>query len=100
MSTNERTYIRTIVKWSKSAALLAVAAVLLVAYVFVSTAHAESVKKQETYQAQLARTQQETSKMKNQLHESETKAETLSKEIQVRDDKIKQLEQENTELKE
>ncbi len=79
--------------------LVAVATVLLVAYVFVSTAHAESIRKQESYQIQLTKSQQETSKTKAQLKESETEAESLKKEVQVRDEKLQQLEQENAELK-
>ena len=82
---NERTSIRTIVKWSKSAVICAVVIVLLVAYVFTSKAYAESTNN-------LVRSQQETSKIKSQK-------EKLLKESQQKDARIQQLEQENAELK-
>lgn len=99
MSTNERTIIRTIVKWSKSAVILAVATVLLVAFVFVKTVHADSIKKEESYQIQLSKSQQETSKTKAQLEITETEKAKLAKEVQLREEKITQLEQENASLK-
>lgn len=100
MSTNERTFIRTIVKWSKSSVILAVATVLLVAFVFVKTVHADSIKKEESYQIQLSKSQQETSKIQSNLEEVKTLKEQLKEEVQLKDEKIQQLEQENSELKE
>ena len=99
MSNNERTYIRTIVKWSKSAAILATAIVLLVTDVFVSTAHAESIRKQESYQVQLAKSHQETSKIKSQLEEVNSEKQKVIDESAQKDARIQQLEQENSELK-
>lgn len=99
MSINERTFIRTIVKWSKPAALFAVSIVLLVAYVFVSTAHAESIKKQESYQAQLVESQKEAREIKSNLQEVKSKKAKLESAVQQKDARIQQLEQENSELK-
>lgn len=86
ISTNERTIIRTIVKWSRSAVILAVVSVLLVAYVFVNRVYAQSM-------AQVSQSQQETSKIKAQL-------ETTQVTVKSQTDKIQQLEKENSELKE
>lgn len=83
-------------KWSKSAAVLAVAAVLLVAFVFVKTAHANSIN--EAQQA-VVKSQQETSKTKAQLETITEEKTKLNTEVQVRDEKINQLEKENAELK-
>ncbi len=96
MSTNERTNIRTIVKWSKSAVICTVAIVLLVAYVFVQRVHAQSLDQAQT----LSQSQQETSKTKAQLEDVKSEKAKLQSEVQVRDSKITQLEQENAELKE
>ena len=87
---------RTIVKWSKSAVILAVAAVLLAAFVFVKTAHADSIN--EAQQA-VVKSQQEASKTKAQLEASTEEKTKLNTEVQVRDEKIQQLEKENAELK-
>lgn len=87
---------RTIVKWSKSAVILAVVAVLLVAFVFVKTAHANSIN--EAQQA-VVKSQQEASKTKAQLETITEEKTKLNTEVQVRDEKIQQLEKENAELK-
>jgi len=86
ISTNERTIIHTIVKWSRSAVILAVVSVLLVAYVFVNRVQAQSM-------AIISQSQQETSKIKAQLTETESQ-------IKVREETIQQLQKENSELKE
>ena len=96
MSTNERTNIRTIVKWSKTAASLAVVTVLLVAYVFVQKVHANEITQ---VNHSLVKSQQETSKTKTQLEEVKSEQTKLNSEVQVRDEKIIQLEKENAELK-
>lgn len=83
-------------KWSKSAVVLAVVAVLLVAFVFVKTAHANSIN--EAQQA-IVKSQQETSKTKAQLETITEEKTKLNTEVQVRDEKIQQLEKENAELK-
>ena len=87
---------RTIVKWSKSAVILAVAAVLLAAFVFVKVAHADSIN--EAQQA-VVKSQQEASKTKAQLEAITEEKTKLNTEVQVRDEKIQQLEKENAELK-
>lgn len=71
--------------------------VLLVAYVFVSTAHAESMR---DAQQSLAQSQEETSKIKSQLEEVQTDKVELSKQVTDKDARIQQLEEENSELKE
>lgn len=86
-------------KWSKSAVILAVVAVLLAAFVFVKTAHADSIKKEESYQIRLSKSQQEASKTKAQLEAITQEKTKLNTEVQVRDEKIQQLEKENAELK-
>ena len=96
MSTNERTFIRAIVKWSKTAAILAVVTVLLVAYVFVQKVHANSL---DQVNHSLSQSQQEASKNKAQLETITEEKTKLNTEVQVRDEKIQQLEQENAELK-
>ena len=96
MSINERTFIRTIVKWSKSAAILAVVTVLLVVGVFVKTAHANSMAQAQQSIIQL---QSKASKIETHLEESVKEAEALKQEVQVRDEKLQKLEQENAELK-
>ncbi len=83
-------------KWSKSAVVLAVVAVLLVAFVFVKTAHANSIN--EAQQA-VVKSQQEASKTKAQLETITEEKTKLNTEVQVRDEKIQQLEKENAELK-
>ncbi len=75
---------------------MAVAAVLLVAYVFVQRVHAQSLDQAQT----LSQSQQETSKIKTQLEDVKSEKTKLTSEVQVRDEKIKQLETENSELKE
>ena len=96
---NERTCIRTIVKWSKPALILIAVAVLLIAVVFVGKAHAESIEQVESHKIQLTQSQEEISKTKTQLEESQLKAENLQTEVQARDERIQQLESENQELK-
>lgn len=96
MSTNERTSIRTIVKWSKPAVIFTVALVLLVAYVFVQKVHANSLD--QVHQS-LSQSQQEASKTKSQLETITEEKTKLNTEVQVRDEKIQQLEKENAELK-
>lgn len=83
-------------KWSKSAVILAVVAVLLAAFVFVKTAHANSIN--EAQQA-VVKSQQEASKTKAQLEAITEEKTKLNTEVQVRDEKIQQLEKENAELK-
>lgn len=88
---------RTIVKWSKSAVILAVVAVLLVAFVFVKTAYANSIN--EAQQA-VVKSQQEASKTKAQLEEASSEKQKLQNEVKLRDERIQQLEKENSDLKE
>ena len=83
-------------KWSKTAAILATVTVLLVAYVFVQTAHANSIQKAEQT---LQESQQETSKIKSNLNEVKTQKEQLATEVSQKDARIQQLEQENADLK-
>ncbi len=97
MSTNERTFIRTIVKWSKPAVIFTVALVLLAAYVFVQKAYAQPL---EQVSHSLAQSQKEASKTYTQLEEEKSEKAKLHGEVQVREQKITQLEQENAELKE
>lgn len=66
----------------------------------MKTAHAESVKKQESYQIQLSKSQQETNEIKTQLEEVNSKKQELAKEVKLRDEKIQKLEEENSHLKE
>ena len=96
MSINERTFIRTIVKWSKSAVILAVVSVLLAAYVLVQKAYAQPL---EQVSHSLVRAQKEASKTKAQLETITEEKTKLNTEVQVRDEKIQQLEKENAELK-
>jgi peptidoglycan hydrolase CwlO-like protein len=96
MQTNERTIIRTIVRWSKSAAILATVAVLLAAFVFVKTAHANSINEA---QRAIVKSQQEASEIKSQLETVSSEKEKLNTEVQVKEEKINQLEKENSELK-
>ena len=97
MSTNERTFIRTIVKWSKPAVIFTVAIVLLAAYVFVQKAYAQPLAQ---VNHSLSQTQQEASKTLTQLEDTKSEKAKLESEVQVREEKITQLEQENAELKE
>lgn len=87
---------RTIVKWSKSAVILSVVTVLLVAYVFVQKVHADEIAQ---VNHSLAKSQQEASKTKAQLEDAKSAKSKLNSEVQVRDEKIIQLEKENAELK-
>ena len=97
MSTNERTFIRTIVKWSKPAVIFTVALVLLAAYVFVQKAYAQPL---EQVSHSLVKTQEQASKTLTQLEKEQSEKTKLHSEVQVREQKITQLEQENSELKE
>ena len=97
MSTNERTFIRTIVKWSKPAVIFTVALVLLAAYVFVERVYAQPLKQTSH---SLVKTRQEVSKTLTQLEKEQLEKTKLHNEVQVREQKITQLEQENAELKE
>lgn len=97
MSTNERTNIRTIVKWSKPAVIFTVATVLLAAYVFVQKAYAQPL---EQVSHSLVQSQKEASKTLTQLEDTKSEKAKLHGEVQVREQKITQLEQENAELKE
>ncbi len=99
MLNNERTNIRTIVKWSKQAVILAALIVLLVVGVFVQKAHAEAIHKQESYQVQLQESQAKASKIESNLHTVETQKAAIEKQSADKDAKIQQLEQENSELK-
>lgn len=67
---------------------------------FVKTVHADSIKKEESYQIQLSKSQQETSKHKAQLEEVSSEKQKLQNEVKLRDEKIQQLEKENSDLKE
>lgn len=71
--------------------------VLLAAYVFVSKAHAESIN--EAVSAKV-KSQQEASKIKSQLEEVSSEKQKLQNEVKLRDEKIQQLEKENSDLKE
>jgi uncharacterized protein YoxC len=97
MSTNERTNIRTIVKWSKPAVIFTVALVLLAAYVFVQKAYAQPL---DQVSHSLNQSQQEAIKIKSNLQEVKSQKEQLATEVQTKEQKISQLEQENSELKE
>ena len=97
MSINERTFIRTIVKWSKPAVIFTVVAVLLTAYVFVERVYAQPL---EQTSHSLVQTRQEVSKTLTQLEKEKSEKAKLHGEVQVREQKITQLEQENAELKE
>lgn len=66
---------------------------------FVSTAHAESIRKEESYQVQLTKSQQEASKIKSQLKDIESQKQAVQNESAQKDARIQQLEQENSELK-
>lgn len=96
MSTNEGTFIRTIVKWSKPAAVLATVAVLLVAYVFIQKAHAQEITH---VNSMVVKSQQETSKIESNLQEVKSQKNTLEKAVEKKDNKIQQLKEENSELK-
>lgn len=99
MSTNERTNIRTIVKWSRSAAILATIIVLLVVGVFVQKVNADAIKKQESYQVQLQESQTKTSKIESNLKTVQTEKQQLATTVSEKDARIQQLEQENAQLK-
>lgn len=99
MSTNERTNIRTIVKWSRSAAVLATIIVLLVVGVFVQKVNADAIKKQESYQVQLQESQTKTSKIESNLKTVQTEKQQLATTVSEKDARIQQLEQENADLK-
>lgn len=97
MSINERTYIRTIVKWSKPAVIFTVATVLLAAYVFVQRAYAQPLA-EVSYS--LNQTQKEASEIKSNLQTVKSQKSAIEKEAEAKQQKITQLEQENAELKE
>lgn len=71
--------------------------VLLVAFVFVKTVHANSLDK--AHQAIVA-SQQEASEIKTQLEDELSEKQKLAKEVKLKDEKIQQLKKENTQLKE
>ena len=73
------------------------ALVLLAAYVFVERVYAQPLEQTSN---SLARTRQEVSKTLTQLEEEKSEKAKLHSEVQVREQKITQLEQENAELKE
>lgn len=83
-------------KWSKAAALLAATAVLIVAFVLVKNAHADSMN--EVHQS-LTQSRQETTEIKTQLEDVKSEKLKLSDEVKLKDEKIQQLEKENAELK-
>ena len=85
MSTNERTNIRTIVKWSKPAVLFTVALVLLAAYVFVQKAYAQPL---DQVSHSLHQSQQEAIKIKTNLQQAESQKEQLETEVQNKEHKI------------
>ena len=95
-TTNERTNIRTIVKWSKPAVFLTAVIVLLVVGVFVKTAYAETVTEKQNA---ISESHAKISEIKTHLEGVESKKYELQKEVQLRDEKIQQLEKENAELK-
>ena len=74
--------------------------VLLVVGVFVETAHAESIRKQESYQQQLVESRTKTSKIESQLKEVTSEKTQLATTVSEKDARIQQLEQENAQLKE
>lgn len=84
-------------KWSKPAVIFTVALVLLAAYVFVQKAYAQPL---EQVSHSLVQTQKEASKTLTQLEKEQSEKTKLHNEVQVREQKITQLEQENAELKE
>ena len=96
ISLNERTIIRTIVKWSKPAVILAVVSVLLAAFVFVKIAHAKSM---DEVKSSLSQSQQEVSKTKSHLEDIKSENQELEKSVEVKDEKIDQLKKENARLK-
>ena len=71
--------------------------VLLAAYVFVQKAYAQPL---EQVNHSLVQTQKEASKTLTQLEKEQSEKTKLHSEVQVREQKITQLEQENSELKE
>lgn len=71
--------------------------VLLVAFVFVKVAHANSIN--EVHQS-LAKSQQEASEKNTQLEEVSSEKQKLQNEVKLRDERIQQLEKENSDLKE
>lgn len=71
--------------------------VLLAAYVFVQKAYAQPL---EQVNHSLVQSQKEVSKTLTQLEEEKSEKAKLHSEVQVREQKITQLEQENAELKE
>src|SRR5690606_28291168 len=97
ISINERTSIRTIVKWSRTAVILAVVIVLLVVGVFVKTAHANSIAQVEQ---SLSESQSKISEINTQLEDVKSEKLKLSDEVKLKDEKIQQLEKENSDLKE
>lgn len=94
--TNERTNIRTIVKWSKPAVFLTAVLVLLIVGVFVKTAYAETVAEKQNA---ISESQAKISEIESHLEDTTSKKLELQKEVQLRDERIQQLEQENAELK-
>jgi preprotein translocase subunit SecF len=99
MLNNERTNIRTIVKWSKEAIIVMALTVLLVVGVFVQKAHAEAIRQQKTYQVQLQESQAKTSKIESNLKTVQTEKQQLAVAVSEKDARIQQLEQENADLK-
>ena len=97
MSINERTYIRTIVKWSKPAVIFTVALALLAAYVFVQRAYAQPLVEVSN---SLNKTLKEASEIKSNLQTVKSQKSAIEKEAEAKQQKITQLEQENAELKE
>jgi cell shape-determining protein MreC len=65
--------------------------------VFVQKAHAQEINQ---VNSAYVKSQQETSKTKSNLTELKTQKEQLVTEVQTKDARIQQLEQENSELKE
>lgn len=88
---------RTIVRWSKPAVFLAVALVLLAAFASVKIAHAKSM---DEVKYSLSQSQQEVSKTKLHLEGVKSERQELEKSVELKDDRIIQLEEENARLKE
>lgn len=75
---------------------LAVGVVLLVAYVYTKSVHADEISK---VNSAYVSTQKEASKIKSQLKIAESAKERLDEETRIKEEKIQQLEKENSELK-
>ena len=84
---------RTIVKWSKSAIILIVVTAILAAGVFVQKVHADAMARVSQSQSEVRETKQNLEAVKSEKTE-------MAKAVMLKDAKIQELEQENSELKE